>query len=203
MAKKEREYSGRALMAASRYQEYLPTIPQADQDRVATRVDELIADNQEYCDQGNYDHLANMLTAVALYEMHRERGMGEDEAIRATGQPMWDFVERHTAGTYRKLLSKPGMLKLMSRIVPVGFKKGSGYGWEYAWHQDKSTAKHLQFECTSCIYAQILGKYGIRRLGTIFCHADDINYGSIPGVTFTRMHTLCADGQPCDFLFTK
>ena len=36
-------------------------------------VDELIADNQEYCDQGNYDHLANMLTAVALYEMHRER----------------------------------------------------------------------------------------------------------------------------------
>ena len=46
MAKKEREYSGRALMAASRYQDYLPTIPQADQDRVAARVDELIADNQ-------------------------------------------------------------------------------------------------------------------------------------------------------------
>ena len=203
MAKKQREYSGRGLMAESRYQEYLPTLPQTDQDRVAARVDELIADNAVYCDQGNYDHLANMLTAVALYELHRERGLSEDEAIQATGEPMWAYVEKHTAGMYRKLLSKPGMLKPMSRIVPAGFKKGNGYDWSYVWHQDKSTSKYLQFECTSCIYAQILGKYGIRKLGTIFCHADVINYGSIPGVTFTRNHTLCKDGQACDFLFTK
>ena len=121
MAKKQREYSGRGLMAESRYQEYLPTLPQTDQDRVAARVDELIADNAVYCDQGNYDHLANMLTAVALYELHRERGLSEDEAIQATGEPMWAYVEKHTAGMSRKLLSKPGMLKPMSRIVPAGF----------------------------------------------------------------------------------
>lgn len=116
---------------------------------------------------------------------------------------LWDYMERHTAGTYRKMLGKPGMLKLMDRVVPAGFKRGSGYGWNYVWHHDESTGKRLRFECTSCIYQQIYDKYGIRRLGTIFCHADVVNYGSIPGVTFTRNHTLCQDGQPCDFLFTK
>ena len=203
MAKKQRVYEGHALIKASRYQEYRPTRPREEQDRVASRVDKLIAENQEYCDQGNYDHLANMFTALALYEIERDRGLSEDEASQAVGKPMWDYVERHTAGTYRKALSKPGMLKLMDRVVPAGFERGSGYGWEYVWHHDESTTKHLQFECTSCIYAQILERYGARKLGTIFCHADDINYGSIPGVTFTRLHTLCRDGQPCDFLFTK
>ncbi|WP_283171524.1 L-2-amino-thiazoline-4-carboxylic acid hydrolase [Curtanaerobium respiraculi] len=203
MAKKQRLYEGHELVAASRWQEHLPTIPEADRDRIVARVDELVADNREYCDEGNYNHLANIFTALALYEIERERGLSEDEAVEAVGRPMWDFVEKHTAGMYRKLLSKPGMLKLADRIVPAGFEKGSGQGWEYVWHHDKSTAKRLQFECTSCIYAQIYGKYGVRRLGTIFCHADDVNYGSIPGVTFTREHTLCKDGQPCDFLFTK
>lgn len=105
----------------------------------------MIAENPEYYDQGNYEHLANIFTALALYEIERDRGCTEDEA----------------------------------------------------------TGKRLRFECTSCIYQQIYDKYGIRRLGTIFCHADVVNYGSIPGVTFTRNHTLYQDGKPCDFLFTK
>ncbi len=46
------------------------------------------------------------------------------------------------------------------------------------------------------------GKYGMVALGPMFCHADDINYGHFPGITFTRHHTLSKDGQPCDFLFT-
>ncbi len=203
MAKNERIYDGRALMAASRYQEYLPTRTQEDQSRIASRIDELVYENRKYCDQRNYDHLSNIFTALALYEIERGRGLDEDAAIRAVGEPMWDFVEKHTAGKYRKMLSKPGMLKLMDSIVPKGFEEGSGYGWSYVWHHDKSSRKHLEFECTSCIYQQIYDKYGIRKLGTIFCHADVINYGSIPGITFTRLHTLCKDGEPCDFLFTK
>lgn len=203
MAKKERPYDGKALANASRYREWLPTLAESDQNRVFARVDELIQQNAPYCDAGNYDHLANMFTALALYEMQLDEGLREDEAIQAVGVPMWAFVEKHTAGSYRKVLSLPGMLKVMDRVVPAGFERGSGYGWSYVWHHDLSTSKYLQFECTSCIYAQILEKYSARRLGTIFCHADVINYGSIPRVTFTRHHTLCQDGQTCDFLFTK
>ena len=37
---KNRVYEGHALVAASRYCEYLPTRPQAEQDRVSSRIDE-------------------------------------------------------------------------------------------------------------------------------------------------------------------
>jgi len=66
-----------------------------------------------------------------------------------------------------------------------------------------TTSKYLQFECTSCIRAQIFKKYEVSELGPIFCHCDDINHGSISGLTFKRKHTLCIDGESCDFLIVR
>lgn len=83
------------------------------------------------------------------------------------------------------------------------FAKGCGYGWNYVWHTDTATGKYLQFECTQCIHAQLFAKYSAAELWPAFCHCDEINYGKIPGITFERKHTLCGDGQPCDFLFRK
>ena len=79
------------------------------------------------------------------------------------------------------------------------FEKGSGAGWKYTWHKDKTTNNYLQFECNECIYAKIFRLYEMEELGPMFCHADDINYGNLPNIKFTRNHTLCKDGQDCDF----
>ena len=115
---------------------------------------------------------------------------------------MWEYVEAR-AGVFRKVLRHKGVLRLMGKLLPTLFAKGSGYGWQYEWHTDKVTDRYLQFECHKCIYQQIFSKYGVPELGSAFCHCDDINYGHIPGVIFTRKHTLCRDGQSCDFLFTR
>lgn len=37
-----------------------------------------------------------------------------------------------------------------------------------------------ELECNECIYAKILGKRNLMRLGSMCCHADIINYGSLP-----------------------
>lgn len=198
---KDREYTARALVGNSRWQDFVPTLDESQRSVVLARVDELIADNREYCDDGNYDHMSNLCTGLALYEMYLSEGMSEQEAYDLAGQPMWDYVEEHTAGMYRKLLSKSPIFSLMGSLLPKMFESGSGYGWEYRWHDDPKG--QIKFECVHCIYAQILEKYGMCGMGTMFCHADDINYGSIPTVEFRREHTLCKDGQECDFLFLK
>lgn len=198
---KDKEYMGKALVENSRWRDHLPTLSADQLDGIVARVNELIADNPEYCDDGNYDHMSNLCTGLALYEMHLSEGRTEQEAYELSGQPMWDYVEEHTAGMYRKLFSKSPVFGLMGSMLPRMFEAGSGYGWEYRWHDDPKG--RISFECVHCIYAQILEKYGMREMGTMFCHADDINYGSIPTVEFRREHTLCQDGQECDFLFLK
>ncbi len=187
-------------MAHSRYADYLPSLSAAQRETLGARIDTLTGENRALCDKGNYGHLCNIFTAMALYEMHLAAGCPREEALDRTAQPMWAFVEKG-AGTYRRLFGKPGMLKILGWLVPKLFAKGSGAGWRYAWHEH--TASRFRFECHECIYQKIFARYGVPELGPLFCHADDINYGQIPGIRFTRNHTLCKDGQPCDFLFEK
>ncbi len=35
------------------------------------------------------------------------------------------------------------------------------------------------------------------------CHADIINYGSLPYTDFIRTETLCQGGNVCDFRFVR
>ena len=197
---KEKVYGGQQLVTSSRWQDVYPEWPAEQQDRVAARVDELIAENGDYCDEGNYTHLGNLFTGMALYEYHQAQGHTKEEALDLTAQPMWNYVEKG-AGTYRTLFKIPGMMRLFAKLLPGMFEGGSGVGWHYDWGE--MSGQRIEFKCTSCIYAQICEKYGMQELGPIFCHADDINYGHLKNITFTRQHTLCKDGQPCDFLFTR
>jgi len=194
-----KKYNGQSMAESSRYKDYLPSISKEGREAIYSRINTLIVDNGIYCDKGNYGHLCNIFTAMAIYSWLQESGKSKDEAFEIVSTEMWNYVEKG-AVKIRKIL-KPGMLKLMGKIVPLGFSKGSGYGWEYAWHE--STKDTLRFECLKCIYAPIFNKYDMSELGPMFCHADDINYGHLQGIKFTRLHTLSKDGQPCDFLFTR
>lgn len=104
--------------------------------------------------------------------------------------------------SFDKLARKRFFLPLMKRIVPFGFRKGSGYGWRYTWHKDdpKDT---FRFECNECIYAKTLGKRNLMKLGAMCCHADIINYGNLPYTDFIRTKTLCQGGDMCDFRFVR
>lgn len=202
MAKKKL-YEGLQMVKSGRFVNLYEELTADEKKRTIEKIDELVAENKEYLDEGNYDHLCNMFPAMAIYDALQKSGNAKDEALKRVAEAMWTFVENGTAKKYRKIFGLPGMLKLLGKMLPKLFAKGSGYGWEYVWHNDTATGKYLQFECTSCIYAQLFKKYGVTELGPVFCKCDDINYGKIPNLTFKRNHTLCTDGQPCDFLFVK
>lgn len=196
----EKVYSGEVLVKGSRWRDELGAWPEEQRAAVTARVDELIAENPQYCDAGNHTHLCNLFTGLATYEWHLSQGRSEQDAYRLTAEPMWAYVEKG-AGVYRTLVRIPGFFRLFGKLLPRMFEAGSGYGWRHVWHT--TDAHRIRFEEAACIYAQILERYGCRRMGCMFCHVDVINYGSLPGVTFTRRHTLCEDGQACDFLFEK
>jgi len=52
-------------------------------------------------------------------------------------------------------------------------------------------------------FTPLLGKRGMMKLGAMCCHADIINYGSLPYTDFICTKTLCQGGDCCDFLFIR
>lgn len=132
------------------------------------------SEEKEYCDKGNYKHMAQILTSIALYETLLNHGKSEDEAYKITSEEMWKFLD---PSGMQKLAKKSFFLPLMKKIVPFSFKKGSGTGWRYTWHKD-DPKNEFHFECNECIYQKILGRRGLLKLGAMCCQADIINYSN-------------------------
>ena len=192
-------YTAERLVAISRYRNYFPTLPEDVRRDVYSRIEALILEEKRYCDQGNYSHMAQILTSIALYEVLQARGRTEAEAYRIVSEEMWKFLD---PSPMQRLARRRFFLPLMKRLVPFGFKKGSGFGWRYTWHRD-DPKREFHFECNACIYAEILGRRGMLKLGAICCHADIINYGNLPYTDFIRTQTLCQGGDLCDFRFVR
>ena len=192
-------YTPEKLVAISRYQNYFPTLPAKIQNDTYARMSELLEEEKEYCDKGNYKHLAQILTSVALYETLQKHGKSEAEAYKAVSEKMWNFLD---PSGMQKLAKRRFFLPLMKKIVPFGFRKGSGTGWRYTWYKD-DPKDEFHFECNECIYEKILGRRGLLKLGAMCCRADVINYGNLPYTDFIRAETLCQGGKRCDFRFVR
>ena len=192
-------YTPEKLVAVSRYQNYFPTLSKEIQNDTYMRMHELLEEEKEYCDKGNYKHMAQILTSIALYETLQKHGKSEAEAYKTVSEEMWKFLD---PSKMQKLAKMRFFLSLMKKIVPFGFRKGSGTGWRYTWHEN-DPKNEFHFECNECIYEKILKPRGLLKLGAMCCRADLINYGSLPYTDFIRTQTLCQCGTLCDFRFIR
>lgn len=192
-------YTPEKLVAVSRYRRYIPTLPEDLRQDVYRRMEGLIAEEKQYCDAGNYKHMAQIFTSIALYRALQARGLSEAEAYRITSGEMWKAL---TPNTYQRLARLPFFLSLMKRILPFGFRHGSGVGWRYEWHLDDAKDR-FHFECRECVYRHIFEEQGLMKLGAMFCHSDIINFGKLPYTDFRRTQTLCQGGDCCDFEFIR
>ena len=195
----DKRYDPPEMARNSRYRNYFPTLSEEIRRDVYLRMNGLIEEEKEYCDKGNYSHMCQIITSIALYETLQKYGKKEEEAYRIVSEEMWKFLD---PSKMQKLAKRRFFLPLMKRIVPFGFAKGSGTGWRYTWHRD-DPKEEFHFECNECIYAKILGKRNLLKLGTMCCHADIINYGNLPYTDFIRTKTLCQGGDLCDFRFVR
>lgn len=194
-----RSYKPEKLVKISRYQNYFPTLPKDIQQDIYQRMNEVLEEEKAYCDKGNYEHIAQIVTSIAMYVVLQKHGRSEEEAYKIVSEEMWKYLD---PSGMQNLAKKSFFLPLMKKIVPIGFSKKSGAGWRYTWHMD-DPKNIFHFECNECIYAKILGKRSLMKLGSMCCHADIINYGFLPYTDFIRTKTLCQGGDFCDFKFVR
>lgn len=194
-----KKYEPQLLVKISRYRNYFPTLPNDIQQDIYKRMNELIKEEEQYCDKGNYKHMAQIFTSIAMYEVLQDHGKTEEEAYRIVSEEMWKML---TPESYRKMAKLPFFIPMMKKILPFGFRHGSGIGWRYEWHLDDPKDR-FHFECRECVYRHIFEKHDLMKLGAMFCHSDIINFGQLPYTDFKRTKTLCQGGDFCDFDFIR
>ncbi len=187
-----KRYTPEKLVAISRYKEYFPTLPKEIQRDVYQRMRTLLMEEQQYCDKGKYKHIAQILTSIALYRSLQAHGRSEEEAYQIVSTEMWKVL---TPDTFQKLARHSWFLPAMKKILPFGFRHGSGAGWKYEWHLDEDPKDRFHFECRECVYKHIFEEQNLMKLGAMFCHSDIINYGNLPFTNFIRSKTLCQGGD--------
>ena len=195
-----KDYSPEKLVAVSRYKNLFPTLSMDIQKDVLSRMGMLLEEERRWCDAGNFKHIAQILTTIALYEALQQHGKSEPEAFGIISKAMWDAL---TPRTYQKLARLSFFLPAMKKVLPFGFRHGSGAGWRYTWHLDEDGKDRFHFECRECLYHHIFGERGLMKLGAMFCHSDVINFGNLPYTDFRRTKTLCQGGDCCDFDFIR
>ena len=196
-----KQYTPLKMIRAGRYRRCYDELPQEQQREVLAEMVPMLVENAEWCDQGNYGHLSNILPTLALDRVLQRHGMGAAEARETLARHMWGALNPKPM---QRLARLPFFMPLMKRVVPMGFRKGSGKGWRYVWHLDTDGPQEFHFECTECLYKHIFSRYGVlERFGPMFCHADIINYGALPHTDFIRTQTLCQGGELCDFRFVR
>lgn len=75
-----KKYIPEEMVKISRYKDFFPTLDNDIQRDIYRRMAELINEEQEYCDKGNYEHMAQILTSIAMYEVLQKHGSSEEEA---------------------------------------------------------------------------------------------------------------------------
>ena len=193
-------YIPEKMVKISRYRKFFPTLGKDIQNDIYARMNELLEEEKKYCDKGNYKHISQILTSIAIYQTLQKHGKSEEEAYRITSEEMWKAL---TPKTYRKMARLPFFLSAMKKILPFGFRHGSGIGWRYDWHLDEDPKDRFHFECRECVYHHIFEEQDLMKLGAMFCHSDMINFGNLPYTDFIRTKTLCQGGDCCDFLFVR
>ena len=108
-----KQYTPEKLVAVSRYRKYFPTLPKEVQVDIYARMQQLIAEEKQYCDSGNYKHMAQIFTSIALYQALQQHGMSEEEAFKITSEEMWKAL---TPKTYQKMARFPFFLPAMKKI---------------------------------------------------------------------------------------
>ena len=170
------------------------------QAEVLANMARLISEEKEYADKGNYGHLCNILPTVAIDEALQKHGKTPEEAFELISTHMWAAL---TPEKYQKMSKLPFFLAAMRKIIPLGFKYGSGKGWRYVWHPE-DPKEYYHFETLECLYHIEFDKRNLlERFGKMFCYSDIINYGNLHNIDFQRTQTLCQGGQMCDFCFVK
>ncbi len=166
--------------------------------RQSELLDQLVADISGKSKAQAETLAETILPRVALYKALAESDLSNECAHDLMRAYMVDVVAAKKHASTAKMEIVPGFFALYKRVF-LHIMRTSDL-WEST---QTSGDDFFDASITKCLWHDACVENGCPELCPLFCDVDDVNYGSLRKMGFSRTKTLGYGGDCCDFHFFK
>ena len=139
-----------------------------------------------------------ILPRVALYKTLMESTLSHERALELMRAYMMDVVATAKHTSTAKLEAIPGFFGIYKRVFLHVMRTSDLWESTQAHGRDFFDAS-----ITRCLWHDACVENGCPELCPLFCDVDDVNYGGLSKMGFSRTKTLGYGGDCCDFHFYR
>lgn len=139
-----------------------------------------------------------ILPRVALYQVLQDE-MSKDEAYRVVKEYLTTVVCAKMKKQYLQIEKLPLFPKIFQRLFISTVLKSDL--WKAECVKDDKTG--FQVNIHHCLWQDACVENGCPELTRAFCECDDINYGSLHKIRFSRTGSIGMGAEQCDFHFDR
>lgn len=139
-----------------------------------------------------------ILPRIALYKALNNYGFSMEDSNNHMKNYMLNYIAKSKHNSMVKMEKVPGFYSLYSKIFLKIMRKT-----DLQQSKQKHDAKSFDVTITKCLWHQACVENECPELCRLFCDVDNITYGELNKIGFTRTQTLGYGGDCCDFHFLK
>lgn len=139
-----------------------------------------------------------ILPRIALYKALNNYGFSIEDSNNHMKNYMLNYIAKSKHNSMVKMEKVPGFYSLYSKIFLKIMRKT-----DLQQSKQKHDAKSFDVTITKCLWHQACVENECPELCRLFCDVDNITYGELNKIGFTRTQTLGYGGDCCDFHFFK
>lgn len=142
--------------------------------------------------------IGTILPRIALYKALQKDGFSEDDIHRYMQKYMLDIVAAKKHSSTAKMELFPGFYSIYSKTFLKIMKTT-----DLQISTQNSGKDFYDVTITKCLWHTACVENGCEELCRLFCDVDDVTYGGLKKIGFTRTKTLGYGGDCCDFHFFR
>lgn len=143
--------------------------------------------------------IQTILPRIALYKSLQAAGLSDDDVYKYMRKYMLEIVAAKKHSSTAKMEIVPGFYAIYSKVFLKIMRTTD---------LQESVQEHgkdyFNVTITKCLWHTACVENGCEELCRLFCDVDDVTYGGLKKIGFTRTKTLGYGGDWCDFhMFRK
>lgn len=142
--------------------------------------------------------IGTILPRIALYKALQKNGFSEEDVHRYMQKYMLDIVAAKKHSSTAKMELFPGFYSIYSKTFLKIMKTT-----DLQVSTQNSGKDFYDVTITKCLWHTACVENGCEELCRLFCDVDDVTYGGLKKIGFTRTKTLGYGGDCCDFHFFR
>ncbi len=167
-------------------------------DKQEKQLDALIKNTTGKTENQMKTLIQTILPRIALYKVMQNEGFSQEDTVEYMRKYMIDKVAAKKHASTAKMEKVPGFYSIYSNI----FLKIM-HTTDLQVSTQKCGEGFYDVTITKCLWHTACVENGCAELCRLFCDVDDVTYGGLKKIGFTRTKTLGYGGDCCDFHFYK